>query len=188
MTAASHGTLATARRGQTHFPSQPLVRMGATMKFDPLLTIGAARRLADFDYSSPDATFFVTIRAHHDSPFLDAHLAEAVIAALNWLRIHRGVRLYAYCLMPDHLHVLLRLGDDGKTLGAVVGAFKSFTTQQSWHLGHQGPLWQGRFYDHVLRTSEDASGIAAYILHNPARSGLTDDANAYPYAGLPDAM
>ena len=156
---------------------------------DPTLTVGAQRRLQDFDYADPTAIVFVTICAlPGTSPFTDHRLAQTVIDSLTWLRTARGMVIYAYCLMPDHLHMLVRLGTSGWDLGTAMGAFKSFTTRQSWTLGGTGPLWQGRYYDRVLRVSEEARGVSEYIRQNPVRTGLVAEAEAYPWSGLPDPM
>jgi putative transposase len=146
-------------------------------------------RLQEFDYSSPDHVFFVTTCARAGTtPFADERLAHVVVGALQWLRSERGVRLYAYCLMPDHLHVLLQLGSSGDTLGALVGSIKRFATMASWKFGYDGQLWQGRYYDHVMRTSEDGRRMAQYILENPVRKGLCGDSQTYRWSGTPDVL
>jgi REP element-mobilizing transposase RayT len=147
------------------------------------------RRLPTFDYASTDHAYFVTIRAKAGTaPFTNPDLAREVITSLHWLRTHRAVSLYAYCLMPDHLHLLLQLGNGEQPVGTVVGAFKRFTTRQSGSLGAAGTLWQPRFYDHVVRQAEDAGQIAAYILANPVRQGLVEDEEKYPWNGTPDPI
>jgi REP element-mobilizing transposase RayT len=147
------------------------------------------RRLRGFDYSDPDHAFFVTICAlPGTSPFSDDRLARVVVDALQWLRVNQGAAIYAYCLMPDHLHLLLRLAPGGLTLGDILGAFKRFTTRQSWPLGYRGALWQTRYHDHILRWSEHGESVARYILANPSRKGLEGEDGAYPYSGCPDPM
>jgi putative transposase len=151
--------------------------------------IGARRRLRDFDYKGTAATYFITICARHDtSPFLDSRLARVVVQSLEWLRSDRGVNIYAYCLMPDHLHILMRLGDEEQTLSGIIGAFKSFTTRESWKRGWRGELWQARFYDHVLRANEDVEQIGLYILQNPVRNGLVQEPDAYAWSGVLDPL
>jgi putative transposase len=145
-------------------------------------------RLQGFDYRNADHAYFVTICAQSGNPFTDEHLAQEVMVSLQWLRAHRDVILYAYCLMPNHLHLLLRSGDESRTLGTVMGAFKTFTTRQSWKLGYKGVLWQARFYDHIMRRSEDGRRIATYILENPVRKGLVAEADAWIWSGRPDPM
>ena len=72
------------------------------------------RRLRGFDYSDAGHVYFVmTCARAGTAPFVDERLAQIIVDALEWLRSERGVRLYAYCLMPDHLHVLMQLGSSG---------------------------------------------------------------------------
>lgn len=67
-------------------------------------------------------------------------------------------------------------------------AFKSYTTRQAWKYGCQGALWQQSYYDHVARREEDVMAVCRYILDNPVRKGLVEDADAWPYSGMPDPM
>lgn len=146
------------------------------------------RRLRSFNYADPDHVYFVTLRARAGTtPFTDHRLADEVVGSLNWLREHAGLTVYAYVLMPDHLHVLLR-PPGGEHLGMLLKRLKSFTTKQSWALGYKGLLWQARFHDHILRKTEDGQAVAAYILGNPERAGLVKDDVAYPYCGTPDPL
>jgi REP element-mobilizing transposase RayT len=147
------------------------------------------RRLQGFNYHSTDHVYFVTMRARTGTtPFTDPALAEMCLASRHWRRADRGVELYAFCLMPDHLHLLLRLTDARRDLGHVIGAFKSFTTTQSWKKGWKGVLWQPRFYDHIVRGEEDARTKARYIVANPERKGLVAQGETYPYCGWPDPL
>jgi REP element-mobilizing transposase RayT len=151
--------------------------------------MGPRRRLRDFDHGDPTKVYFVTTCARKDTtPFTDERLAQVVIDALTWLRAERGIRLYAYCLMPDHLHVLLQLGDSDQLLGSAIASVKRFTTKTSWEMGYGGQLWQARFYDHVMRSHEDGRRIAQYILENPVRGGLVRQAEMYPFRGTPDVL
>jgi len=146
------------------------------------------RRLPGFDYATADHAYFVTIcTAERASSFTDPRLATMVVDALLWRRQH-GIGLHAYCVMPDHLHLLLTLGSSGLSLSALLRAFKSYTTRLSWGLGYQGQLWQARFHDHILRQAEDGRAIGVYILANPVRAGLVDDPEAYPWSGSPDPL
>ena len=65
--------------------------------------------------------------------------------------------MYAYCLMPDHLHLIAQLRplerdqSPSKDLLTVLAEFKSFTTRAGWKNGLSGKLWQHDQYDTVLR-------------------------------------
>jgi REP element-mobilizing transposase RayT len=143
----------------------------------------------DVDYANPALTFFVTTRAHPGrKPFTERAVAEVDVDSLNWLREHRGVCIYAYCLMPDHLHLLMRLGEDSHPLGTVLGAMKSFTTRQWWQLGHRGMLWQERFHERILREGDDPANMVLYTLENPVRAGLVREWTEYQWSGMPDPL
>jgi len=108
-----------------------------------------------------------------------------VIDTLNWLRENRGLRLYAYCLMPDHLHLLVQAP---QRLSEIVRSLKVETTRQYRRLGYTGKLWQDRYHDHIVRKAEDLEPIALYILGNPTRKGLAEDIVGYRWCGMPDPV
>jgi len=92
----------------------------------------------------------------------------------------------AACLMPNHLHWLIA---DAKEMVTSVGRLKSYSTTVAWHQGHCGRLWQQSFWDHVLRKDEEISKVARYIIENPVREGLAQEARSYPYQVLrPDRV
>jgi len=101
----------------------------------------------------------------------------------NLLQIaaQQSFTLRAYCLMPDHLHLLLQGDSPSSDLRGFVKTFKHKTT---FHFRAKtgNTLWQISFFDHILRTAEDLSKIAEYILSNPVRVGLVRRPEDYPYA------
>lgn len=135
-------------------------------------------RLAGFDYRE-HVPYHVTVCAKKGTqPFRDTNLASMVCETIHRKCYEYGAYLGAYCLMPDHLHVLLSPAESGMTLGTVIGRIKGLTTKQSWEYGWTGVLWQQRFHDHIVRKSEGISAVARYINENPDRKGLRVD---YPY-------
>ena len=146
-------------------------------------------RFEALDYSDPDYVYFVTLCARHlSSPFVDAGLASAIIDAL----LHRSRtgtwKLYAYVLMPDHLHAALSPIHGGGTISELLRDFKSYTTRVGWQRGVRGALWQRGFYDHVARRERSLLAICEYILANPVRKGLVREVGEWPFAGMPDPL
>ena len=111
----------------------------------------------------------------------DKGLASEVVRILEEEGVRTLTDLYAYCVMPDHVHVLLQ--PNAGDLIQYVQAVKGKTTRTYWKLGGSGKLWQRGFHDHILRREESLHGITQYILANPVRAGLTDDIVAYPFSG-----
>ena len=87
--------------------------------------------------------------------------------------------VYAYCVMPDHVHMLLIGLDSASNLLGFMRNFKQATAHD--YLQHfHGTLWQKKFYDHILRHRDSSIAVAGYIWMNPVRKGLCEDAREYP--------
>ena len=87
-----------------------------------------------------------------------------------------------YVIMPDHMHVFLRIGINGR-LSVAVKCWKEFITKRL-HQTHPGlKVWQPGFFDHLLRSVENYSEKWAYVRENPVRQGLVMAADLWPYQG-----
>jgi putative transposase len=138
-------------------------------------------RLPCHDYSE-SRPYHVTWGTHDRKAFLCREdLACVVIECMEAEAARAPVDLCAYCVMPDHVHVLLT-PRDGANVTRFIQAVKSRTTRAHWALGGEGKLWQRGFYDHIVRREESVSRIAEYILANPVRAGLAENASAYPFS------
>jgi REP element-mobilizing transposase RayT len=102
---------------------------------------------------------------------------------------HERVRydLYAYVIMPEHVHWVLAPGRSGLSIGEIVGRWKSFMLTRMMGKGRRRTIWQRDFDDRVLRLDErEGTGLAravAYVMENPVRRGLVKDWREYPYGG-----
>ena len=88
--------------------------------------------------------------------------------------------LIAWVLMPDHLHLLLRLED--QSLNRVMQQGKSriaVAVQRIEQL--PPPFWQPAFHDRALRREEDIKRAARYLVANPLRAGLVEKIGDYSY-------
>lgn len=140
-------------------------------------------------YAEYGRPVFFTVRADGPvRPFLAASLNDAVIGALLRERQRSDCALYAYCLMPDHLHLLVAPRCDGASVLVMLRRFKGISTRVAWSVGARGRLWQPRCYDRVLRRDEAVERVAQYILDNPVRRGFVTSPDEYPWCGLVDPI
>ncbi|MGI8640268.1 MAG: REP-associated tyrosine transposase [Pyrinomonadaceae bacterium] len=140
-------------------------------KSDELYTRKDSLRLQDFDYASR-RVYFITINVlNRRTLFYNKEFAKAVIDCLIDLREKMKFNLYCYCLMPDHFHALIGIGEFEKDLGKICGAFKSLTTRIYWKYG-KGQLWQRGYYDHIIRNETDFFECLKYIKENPLKKNL----------------
>jgi REP element-mobilizing transposase RayT len=138
-------------------------------------------RLPCYDYSEP-RPYHITWGAHARKTLLCREdLARGVIECIEAEAARVRVDLCAYCVMPDHVHILLT-PRDGTNVIRFIQAVKSRTARAYCMLGGEGKLWQRGFYDHIVRREESVSRIAEYILANPVRAGLVENASAYPFS------
>ncbi len=148
----------------------------------PLATWGRGRAVRyDEDWYYRDVPIHLTICAHAGSPFTDAVLASEVCAAVENVAAALKQRLYAYCLMPDHLHVLISPADSGNPLAEFLRRMKSYTTRQYQLRTSQSRLWQYSARDRILFRYADTRPVAEYIAENPVRKGLVKDWHEWPY-------
>ena len=153
-------------------------------------------RLAGHDYGDSGYACFVTFKSQikhlkpdsplaFNAPLTYPTLAERIIEALNHYRQTYRWWVYAYCVMPDHVH-MLATPRDGHNLSDTLGAVESYVVRLAWELGVIGKLWQRSFHDSILRPGADPSKVIAYILHNPVRAGLCARWEEWPWLGMPD--
>ena len=146
-------------------------------------------RIEEFDYSTPGA-YFITIcslnrekifwsfrRGELSSP-ANLLLTDIGIIVDNEIKkmngIYNNVKVDKYCIMPDHIHLIVSINADAlgrtqfaPTISRVTKQFKGSITKQ---VGR--PIWQKSFYDHGIRNQQDYDEIWAYIENNPLKYAL----------------
>lgn len=99
-------------------------------------------------------------------------IAEIVANAL-WHFDGARYCLIAWCIMPNHVHVVIR-PHMGHELSDILHSWKSFTAKKANKiLGRKGYFWQAESYDHLVRDEEDYRHCVEYVLSNPGKAGLT---------------
>lgn len=140
-------------------------------------------RLAAHAYAVEGAICSVTIGLRDRAPrFADARFAAAAVEVLGERAAQMGVQVFAYCFMPDHVHLLLAPSVRCDVI-TFVGQFKNLAQRRFWELGGRGTIWQKSFWDHFLRAEEDLVVAVEYILNNPVRAGLVEHWRDYRFAG-----
>jgi REP element-mobilizing transposase RayT len=119
------------------------------------------------------------------------NVANIVIEKIQSLAGER-YKLFTYCIMPNHVHLLIKyideghLGHHGKTakypvtdtLRLLKGSTARYCNQA---LGRDGEFWQHESYDHYVRDEEELGRTIHYILNNPVKAGLVDDWKKWPF-------
>ena len=125
--------------------------------------------------------FFVTISTYKKFPWFQkqAFLCESAIELMRSLANDSGIIVYAWCFMPDHMHLLIQ----GKSIIDFIRLLKGKMTPVARSIERSRRLWQRSFYDHALRKEESLSEVACYIWENPVRAGIVDKPKDYSWSG-----
>ena len=92
-----------------------------------------------------------------------------------------GVAVWAYCLMPNHVHLILVPSDEDGLRRALGEAHWRYTRAVNFREGWRGYLWQGRFASFVLDEAH-LMAAARYVELNPVRAGLCARAEDWPWS------
>jgi putative transposase len=92
-----------------------------------------------------------------------------------------GVEVWAYCLMPNHVHLVVVPSTEAGLAGGIGEAHRRYTRRINFGKGWRGHLWQGRFSSYVM---DEAHLLAAvrYVENNPVRARLCRRPWRYPWS------
>lgn len=137
-------------------------------------------RLDGYDYSAPGG-YFITICVKEKKklfwgvgascarPGLSQYGEVVEEELLRLSTTYENVELDKAIIMPNHVHMILKLKESGRaqlapTVSRIIQQFKGSVTKR---VGF--PLWQKGFYDHIIRDEGDHLRIWEYIDTNPAK-------------------
>ena len=97
--------------------------------------------------------------------------------------------LFGYCLMSNHIHLLLRLRDGDESLGQIVQRVAtSYASWFNWKYERAGHLFQDRFRSEAVESDEYLLSALRYIHRNPITAGLCRLPNKYRWSSFNDYM
>ena len=150
-------------------------------------------------YDGLDLTQHVVFRLHDSVPadeiegddVLDRHLGSAILrdpACANIVAqalLHHDEERYllqAWCVMPNHVHVLLATAKQ-HTLGSVVKLWKAYSAAQINKLmSRSGRLWAPDYFDRYIRDDKHFESNKRYIEMNPVAAGLCETPETWPFS------
>ncbi len=91
------------------------------------------------------------------------------------------VEVWGYCLMPNHVHLILAPRDEDGLRAALATAHKRYTQRINARHDWRGYLWQGRFASFVMDEAH-ALACARYVELNPVRARLVGRPRDWPWS------
>jgi putative transposase len=122
--------------------------------------------------SFPGACYHIMARGNARSlMFLDAEDYRKFLEILTEVAARFSIVIYAYCIMPNHYHLVCRTRDANVSLAV---AFLNGVYAQWWNHRHGrcGHLTQGRFKAQLVQNDLYLRVVGRYVMNNPVRAGL----------------
>ncbi len=91
-------------------------------------------------------------------------------------------KLFAFCLMPNHVHMLIKVTDCGtisKIMQSLTVAHIRYYNEKYNRVGH---VWQGRFKSPIVSDDKYFLKAMTYIEQNPLRANLVNQVRNYPWS------
>lgn len=147
-------------------------------------------RLPLKEYRGVKAYLLTMVTAGRSKEFADEHIVNQCREQLRKSARAFAFNVYAYCFMPDHLHLLVAGQSEQADLISFVKDFKQRTGYWFRNRPRRGlkasptdGLWQRSYHDHILRSEEGLRESAEYVLFNPVAEGLVENPYDYPFSG-----
>ena len=139
-------------------------------------------RLSSDQYRGFSCYFLTASTYRRRTAFLDPRLCGVATKQLLQSATKHGFEVTAYCLMPDHVHVLTSAERPNADFVKWLHSWRQLSGY--WERRRTGLyLWQEGYWDYTLRDDESVLGIAAYIVGNPVRAGLVPTPQQYRHLG-----
>ena len=156
-------------------------------RYDPRIHHRRSLRLKGHDYAGGGA-YFVTICAHRNAGDIFAPESVKEMVAQVWIDLPNSRALAGaglvpassswkenpYVVMPDHFHAIVAMRPGTRTLGDVVGAFKSLVVHEyiagvkdGRFAPFPGKVWHRNYHDRIIRDADELANVQNYIRMNP---------------------
>lgn len=94
-----------------------------------------------------------------------------------------GCKIYAYCLMTNHIHLIVYPGNKVENLALLIKRVSGRQTRYVNKLeGRSGTLWEGRYKSSPIKYDEYLLACCRYVELNPVRAGIVDDPENYKWS------
>ena len=131
------------------------------------------------NYIAGGTYFFTLVTSKRTRFFEDKRCVEAFFASLYLVQSYHHFDLIAYCILPDHIHLLITLAEADYNFSSRIKEIKRKTTTSIRKVMERPNIdvWQGRFWEHTIKDQDDLQHCFDYIHYNPIKHGYSDTFN-----------
>ncbi|MEO8209975.1 MAG: transposase [bacterium] len=111
----------------------------------------------------------------------DPRISKIVSESIHF-RDGNDYDLTCFCIMPNHVHMLVYVKRFVKPFYKTMQSLKRHTARKSNEIiNRTGTFWHEESYDHIVRDRQEFYNIINYILNNPVKAGLVEKASHWKW-------
>ena len=130
-----------------------------------------------------DLVFHIMTRGNNrHTIFHDYQDYKQYLFLLGLYKEDHGFLLFHYCLMPNHVHIILKNTKDTNLPKFMKQINLSYMKYYKKKYTYDGYFWQGRYKSLIISSDEYLLMCGKYIELNPVRAKLVDDPSKYEYS------
>lgn len=107
------------------------------------------------------------------------------LSHLRQLSAKHGCAIHAYCLMTNHVHLLLTPSEEKSCTALMRDLGARYVPYFNARHGRTGTLWEGRFRSCIAESARYVLACYRYIELNPVRARMVSCPEAYPWSSYP---
>lgn len=107
---------------------------------------------------------------------------EAFVDLMGEAKVRYSVKIFAYCLMPNHFHMVLMPNRAEELSKWMQWLMTSHVRRYHRHYGTSGHVWQGRFKSFVIQKDIHLLMVLRYVDGNPVRAGIVSSAKDWVWS------
>ncbi len=135
-------------------------------------------------WQSPGSVYFITFRTF-GSVVLTEDARDVLLDTILFWK-DKKFSLYGAVVMPDHAHIILQPLEKSQqsfySLAEILHSIKSYSAKKVNQLsGKSGSLWLDENFDRILRNEDELLEKLRYIMNNPVKTGLAEEAAGYKW-------
>ncbi len=133
-----------------------------------------------------NGTYHIAVRVNeHHRWFEKDDVCKLYLATLFREKVKNKFKVYSFCLMPTHSHLILQSNDEVAAIHTVMQQMNGIFAKKFHELyGTRGHFWRARYFSRPLRTENEMLGALCYIANNPVKAHLVSDPLAHTYNSI----
>lgn len=132
----------------------------------------------------PNLPHHVVPRGHNrNAVFVETFDYQYYLETLKEWKTTLSIKVYAWCLMTNHVHLILNPGEDRQAIGLLMKRLAGRQTRYvNKHERRSGTLWEGRYKASAIQTDAYLLQCCRYVELNPVKAALVSRAETYPWS------